>query len=107
VIIATTEQIAGHRVVRTLGEVFGVDVRSRGALANFTASLGTIFGGEISEYSQLIETSRKQAIARLGANAEAMGANAVVMMRFDSSAMRESMTEIVAYGTAVIIEPIS
>ena len=65
----------------------------------------TIVGGEIHEYTQLLEETRRQAIDRMVRNATAMGANAVVMMRFDSSEMGQSMSEIVAYGTAAIIEP--
>ena len=106
-ILATTEQIAGHRVVQTLGEVFGIDVRSRGIIPDVTAQIRSIFGGEITEYSELLETSRNHAIDRMAANAKAKGANAVVMMRFDSSSMHENMSEIVAYGTAVVIEPLA
>src|SRR5260370_32864004 len=84
VIIATTESIAGHRVVATLGEVFGVVVRSRGIGGNIVAGLRSIVGGEIHEYTQLLEEARHHAIDRMTANATAMGANAIVMMRFDS-----------------------
>jgi uncharacterized protein YbjQ (UPF0145 family) len=104
-IIATTEHIAGHRVVETKGEVFGLIVRSRGLGGNVMAGLRTIRGGEIKEYSQMLEQSRQQAIQRMVENATALGANAVVMMRFDSSEIANSMAEIVAYGTAVVIEP--
>ena len=84
-IIATTENIAGHRVVTTLGQVFGVVVRSRGIGGNIMAGLRSIVGGEIHEYTQLLEEARRHAVDRLVANATAMGANAVIMMRFDSS----------------------
>jgi uncharacterized protein YbjQ (UPF0145 family) len=106
-IIATTENIAGHRVVRTLGEVFGLVVRSRGVVGNLVAGLRSIVGGEIHEYTQLLEEARGHAIERMVANATAKGANAVIMMRFDSSEMGETMSEIVAYGTAVVIEPVT
>lgn len=105
-IIVTTETIAGHTVVRTLGEVFGVIVRSRGAIGNFTAGLRSIFGGEIPEYTKLLEDTRTQALQRLGDHALALGANAVIMMRFDSSEIAETMSEIVAYGTAVVIKEV-
>src|SRR6476660_4070131 len=106
-IIATTESIAGHRVTKTLGEVFGVVVRSRGIGGNIIAGLRSIVGGEIHEYTQLLEEARGHAIERMVANATAKGANAVIMMRFDSSELGQPMSEIVAYGTAVVIEPAS
>ena len=104
-IVATTENIAGCRTVQTLGQCFGVVVRSRGLGGNIMAGLRTIVGGEIHEYTQLLEETRRQAIDRMIRNATAMGANAVVMMRFDSSEIGQTMSEIVAYGTAVVLEP--
>ncbi|WP_242126436.1 heavy metal-binding domain-containing protein [Sphingobium sp. Sx8-8] len=105
-IVATTEQIAGHRTVRTIGQVFGVVVRSRGLGGNIAAGLRSIIGGEIREYTHLVEDTRRHAIDRLVANAATMGANAVVMMRFDSGSIGQTMNEVVAYGTAVIVEPL-
>jgi uncharacterized protein YbjQ (UPF0145 family) len=104
-LVATTENVAGHRTVQTLGQVFGVVVRSRGIGGNIVAALRSIVGGEIHEYTQLLEETRRQAVDRLVRNATAMGANAVVMMRFDSSEIGQTMSEIVAYGTAAIVEP--
>jgi uncharacterized protein YbjQ (UPF0145 family) len=104
-LVATTENVAGHRTKQTLGEVFGLVVRSRGIGGNIMAGLRSIIGGEIHEYTQLLEETRRQAVDRLVRNATAMGANAVVMMRFDSSEIGQTMSEIVAYGTAVIVEP--
>jgi uncharacterized protein YbjQ (UPF0145 family) len=104
-IVTTTENIPGFRRARTLGQVFGVVVRSRGLGGNIVASLRSIVGGEIHEYTQLLEETRRQAVDRLVRNATAMGGNAVVMMRFDSSEIGQTMSEIVAYGTAVVIEP--
>ena len=106
-IIATTETIAGHRTVTTLGQVFGVVVRSRGIGGNIVAGLRSIVGGEITEYTQLLEEARRHAADRMVANATAMGANAVLMMRFDSSEIGQTMSEIVAYGTAAVIEPVT
>jgi uncharacterized protein YbjQ (UPF0145 family) len=105
-IIATTETIAGHRTVTTLGQVFGVVVRSRGLGGNIVAGLRSIVGGEITEYTQLLEEARRHATDRMVANATAMGANAILMMRFDSSEIGQTMSEIVAYGTAAVIEPV-
>ena len=104
-LVSTAENVAGHRTVETLGQVFGLVVRSRGLGGNIVASLRTIVGGEIHEYTQLLEETRRQALDRMVQNAAAMGANAVVMMRFDSSEIGQSMSEIVAYGTAVTVEP--
>jgi len=104
-IIVTTENIPGHRVTEVKGEVFGVIVRSRGLAGNFMAGLRSIIGGEIHEYTALLEHARRDAIARMAEHAAALGANAVVMMRFDSSEIADAMSEIVAYGTAVVIEP--
>ena len=103
-LIATTENISGYRVVDVKGEVFGLVVRSRGIGGNLMAGLRSLKGGEIKEYTSLLETTRRDAIDRMIQNAQAMGANAVVMMRFDSSEIGETMSEIVAYGTAVVIE---
>jgi uncharacterized protein YbjQ (UPF0145 family) len=104
-LVATTENVAGHRTKQTLGQTFGVVVRSRGIGGNIVAALRSIIGGEIHEYTQLLEETRRQAVDRLVRNATAMGANAIVMMRFDSSEIGQTMSEIVAYGTAVIVEP--
>jgi uncharacterized protein YbjQ (UPF0145 family) len=104
-IIATTENIAGYRVVETKGEVFGVVVRSRGLGGNIMAGLRSLGGGEIKEYTELLEEARRHAVDRMVQNATAMGANAITMMRFDSSEIGQTMSEIVAYGTAVVIEP--
>jgi len=104
-LVATTERVAGYRTKQTLGQVFGVVVRSRGLGGNILAGLRSIAGGEIHEYTQLLEETRRQAVDRLVRNATAMGANAVIMMRFDSSEIGQYMSEIVAYGTAAIVEP--
>ncbi|HTO40927.1 MAG TPA: heavy metal-binding domain-containing protein [Rhizomicrobium sp.] len=104
-LVVTTENVAGHVTRKSIGQVFGVVVRSRGIGGNIVASLRSIVGGEIHEYTSLLEETRKQALDRMVRNASLMGANAVVMMRFDSSEIGQSMSEIVAYGTAVIVEP--
>ena len=104
-IVATTPFVSGHRVTETKGQAFGLVVRSRGFAGNLTAGLRSIVGGEIKEYTELLEDTRRQAIDRLVKNATLMGANAVLSMRFDSSELAGTMSEIVAYGTAVVIEP--
>jgi uncharacterized protein YbjQ (UPF0145 family) len=104
-IVVTTETIAGRRVRETKGQVYGVVVRSRGLGGTIMASLRTIGGGEIVEFTELLEETRRHAIDRMVASAQVMGADAIIMMRFDSSEMGQAMTEIVAYGTAVVLEP--
>ncbi|HVA87389.1 MAG TPA: heavy metal-binding domain-containing protein [Candidatus Saccharimonadales bacterium] len=102
-IVTTSPFVAGYRVAETKGQVFGLVVRSRGLAGNFAAGLRSIVGGEIHEYTQLLEDTRRQALDRMVQNATLMGANAVISMRFDSSEIGTSMSEIVAYGTAVVL----
>jgi uncharacterized protein YbjQ (UPF0145 family) len=100
-IVVTSENIAGHKIAETIGQVFGVVVRSRGIGGNVMAGLRSIAGGEIKEYTALVEETRRHAIDRLVTNAQLMEADAVVMMRFDSGEIGQTMNEVVAYGTAV------
>ena len=104
-IIVTTPYLPGHRVVEATGQAFGLVVRSRGLAGNLAAFLRSLVGGEIHEYTSLLEDTRRQAIDRMVQNATLMGANAVISFRFDSSELGGSMSEIVAYGTAVVVEP--
>lgn len=100
-IVTTTDEIAGYTTTETLGQVYGLVVRSRGIGGNIIASLRTIVGGEITEYTEMLEDARRHALDRMVKNASAMGADAVVHMLFDSSEIGQNMSEIVAYGTAV------
>jgi uncharacterized protein YbjQ (UPF0145 family) len=104
-IVVTTEDVAGHRIVETKGQVFGLVVRSRGLGGNIMAGLRSLGGGEITEYTELLEDARRHAVDRMVQNATAMGANAIVRMMLDSSEIGQTMSEIVAYGTAAVIEP--
>ena len=104
-IVVTTEGVTNFRIVESKGQVFGVVVRSRGLGGNIMAGLRSLGGGEITEYTQLLEEARRHAIDRMVQNATVMGANAIVRMQFDSSEIGQTMSEIVAYGTAVFIEP--
>ena len=104
-IVVTTPYLTGYRVTESKGMVFGLVVRSRGLGGNLMASIRSLGGGEIHEYTSLLEDTRRQALDRLVANATLLGANAVLSMRFDSSELSGTMSEIVAYGTAVITEP--
>jgi uncharacterized protein YbjQ (UPF0145 family) len=103
--IVTTPYVPGHRIDQVQGHVFGLVVRSRGLAGNIAAGLRSLAGGEIHEYTALLEDTRRQALDRMVQNAVAMGANAVISFRFDSSEIGGSMSEIVAYGTAVTIVP--
>lgn len=105
-IVVTTESITGYQVEKVMGHAFGVVVRSRGIGGNLAAGLRSLIGGEIHEYTEMLEDARKDAIDRLVRNAHAMGANAVIMMRFDSSEIGQTMSEIVAYGTAVQVREV-
>ena len=104
-IVVTTPYLAGNRIVESKGMVFGLVVRSRGLGGNLMASIRSLGGGEIHEYTSLLEDTRRQALDRLVRNATVVGANAIVSMRFDSSELGGTMSEIVAYGTAVMVEP--
>jgi uncharacterized protein YbjQ (UPF0145 family) len=104
-LVVTTENVPGHQVVQVKGQVFGLVVRSRGIGGNLMAGVRSLVGGEIHEYTQMLEEARRHALDRLVSNAKAMGANAVVMMRFDSAEIGQTMSEIVAYGTAVVLDP--
>ena len=104
-IISTAPFVAGYRVAETKGQVFGLVVRSRGLGGNLMAGLRSLGGGEIHEYTSLLEDTRRQALDRLVSNATLLGATAVLSMRFDSSELSGTMSEIVAYGTAVVVEP--
>ena len=104
-IIVTTPYLTGHRIVESKGMVFGLVVRSRGLGGNIMAGLRSLGGGEIHEYTSLLEDTRRQAIDRMVQNASLVGANAVLSMRFDSSEIAGAMSEIVAYGTAVRLRP--
>lgn len=103
-LVVTTEKIEGYKVVEVKGPVFGLIVRSRGLGGDIMAGFKSLVGGEIKQYTAMLEDSRKEAMNRMIKNAHQMGANAIVMMRYDSGEIGQNMSEIVAYGTAVIVE---
>jgi len=105
VIAVTSPYVPGYRIVRTLGVTWGLIVRSRGLGRNITAGFRSLGGGEITEYTQLLDQTRHQALERLQQHALSMGGNAVISMGFASSEISEVMSEILAYGTAVVVEP--
>jgi len=104
VIITTTPTIQGKRIVRTLGIVRGNTIRARHIGRDITAALRNIVGGEISEYTKLFGESREQAIDRMVEEARELGANAVVEVRFMTSMVMQAAAELLAYGTAVVVE---
>lgn len=106
VLISTTFDVPGMQITRYCGSCFGVVVRSMGFAKGIGASFRALAGGEVRQYTTLLEDSRRHAIDRMVTNAQAVGANAVVGMRFDSSEIGQNLTEIVAYGTAVVVEPV-
>jgi len=105
VIVTTSENIGGHRVVRTLGLVRGNTIRARHVGRDLMAFGRNIVGGEVSEYTKLLGEAREQAVDRMVAQAEELGANAIVMVRFSTSQVMSGAAELLAYGAAVVIEP--
>lgn len=104
-LITTMNDVPGHRVQQVHGEVFGLTVRSRNIGSQFGAALKSLAGGELKGMTKNLESSRQEAIERLTAEAGAHGANAVVAMRFDTTEMGDTWTEVCAYGTACTIVP--
>ena len=100
VLVVTTENIPGKKY-EVLGEVFGLTTQSKNVIKNIGAGLKSVIGGEIKQFTELMSESRDTAVDRLRDNAAAMGADAVVMMRYDSDSIEEGMETITAYGTAV------
>lgn len=107
VIVVSTNYVPGHRVTEVKGAIWGITVRSRGIGGNLMAGIRSIKGGEIKEYVTMLNDARNMAMDRLKQEAESIGANAVLDMKFDTSDIAQTMTEIVAYGTAAIVEPLS
>ncbi|MFD7847496.1 YbjQ family protein [Nocardia sp. NPDC059764] len=105
ILVSTMNDVPGQEIVRVIGEVAGLTVRSRGLGANFAAGFRALGGGEIHEYTQLLYQSRHEAIMRMCQHAMAYGANAVIAMRFDCNEIANTMSEVAAYGTAVVVKP--
>ena len=104
-LVVTTNDIAGYKVTRYLGVVRGITVRSRSIVGNIGASIQALFGGNISLYTSLCERARADAYELMMEHAVQMGANAVVAMRYDANEIAAGITEVLAYGTAVVVEP--
>lgn len=97
--------LTGFRITRELGTVRGIVVRSRSVIGNFGASIQTLFGGDITLYTDLCERARQDAYERMCAHAQALGANAIIGLRYDATEIAPSVTEVLCYGTAVVVEP--
>jgi uncharacterized protein YbjQ (UPF0145 family) len=102
-LITTMNDVPGHEIVEVYGEVFGLTVRSRNAFSQLGAGLKSMLGGELKGMTKALADSRQEVVTRMKEEAEAKGANAIVAMRFDTSEMGDTWTEICAYGTAVRI----
>jgi uncharacterized protein YbjQ (UPF0145 family) len=103
--VTTAMELPGFRVVRSLGVVRGITVRSRSIVGNFLGGLQTIFGGNITIYTQLCEQAREETYRDMSNHARMLGANAIIAMRYDATDVMTGLTEVLCYGTAVIVEP--
>lgn len=105
-LVVTTNDLPGYRVVKHLGVVRGLTVRSRSVIGNIGASVQIFFGGNITLYTKLAEQARQEAYEQLIEHADKMGANAILAMRYDANEIAAAVTEVLAYGTAVVVEPV-
>ena len=105
--VTTANEIPGFRVVRSLGIVRGITVRSRSIVGNFFGSLQTIFGGNITIYTELCEQARRETYRDMVQHARQLGANGIIGMRYDATELMAGLTEVLCYGTAVVLEPTS
>jgi uncharacterized protein YbjQ (UPF0145 family) len=102
--VTTGLELAGYRVVRNIGIVRGITVRSRSVVGNLAGAFQIFFGGSISVYTNLCEHARTEAYQMMCDHADAVGANAIVMMRYDANEILSGVTEVICYGTAVLAE---
>ena len=104
-IVATTNDLTGHRIVRHIGMVRGVTVRSRNVISDAIGGVQSMIGGRVGAYVKLAEAARQEAYDELVAHARDVGANAILAMRYDANEIMPGVTEVLAYGTAVVVEP--
>ncbi|MES2861532.1 MAG: YbjQ family protein [Pseudomonadota bacterium] len=102
---STTNDIFGHRVVRHIGVVRGITVRSRNVVSDAIGGVQSMLGGRVGAYVKLAEAGRQEAFEQLVEHAKAAGANAILAMRYDATEIMPGVTEVLAYGTAVVVEP--
>ena len=105
-LVTTTNDLAGHRIVRHIGMVRGVTVRSRNVISDAIGGVQSMIGGRVGAYVKLAEAARQEAYDELVAHARDMGANAILAMRYDANEIMPGVTEVLAYGTAVVVEPV-
>jgi uncharacterized protein YbjQ (UPF0145 family) len=105
-IVTTTNEVAGYRVVRHLGVVRGITVRSRSVIGNIGAGIQSLFGGNITIYTELAEKARAEAFDLMVEHATSAGANAIIGMRYDANEIADGITEVLAYGSAVVVQPV-
>ncbi len=105
-LITTSTSLEGYKITRQLGLVRGITVRSRSILGNMAGSFMTIFGGRSAIYTELCENAREEALQLMIKHAQERGANAVINMRYDANEVMQGLTEVLAYGTAVVVEKI-
>lgn len=104
-LVTTSIALEGYKVTKQLGLVRGVTVRSRSALGNIAGGFQSLFGGRLSIYVELCENTREEAYQLMIQHAQVMGANAVINMRYDANEIMQGITEVLAYGTAVVVKP--
>jgi uncharacterized protein YbjQ (UPF0145 family) len=104
-IVVTTNDLPGYRIVRVIGMVRGITVRSRNIIGSTIGALQSILGGQIGAFTQLAEQARQESYDHLIAEAQRAGANAIIAMRYDANEITSGITEVLAYGTAVVVEP--
>lgn len=104
-LVATTNDLPGHRIVRHIGMVRGVTVRSRNVISDAIGGVQSMIGGRVGAYVKLAEAARQEAYDELVAHARDMGGNAILAMRYDANEIMPGVTEVLAYGTAVVVEP--
>ncbi len=105
-IVVTTNDLPGSRITKVHGVARGITVRSRSIIGNLGGAIQSVFGGNLSVYTNLAETARQEAYDILVRHAADMGANAIVAMRYDANEIMDGITEVLAYGTAVTVEPV-
>lgn len=103
--VTTALELPRHRVVENLGLVRGITVRSRSVVGNFLGGLQTLFGGNITIYTELCEQARSETYRDMMLHARQLGANAIIAVRYDATELMAGLTEVLCYGTAVIVEP--
>ncbi|MBS1521532.1 MAG: YbjQ family protein [Bacteroidetes bacterium] len=103
-LVTTSNELEGYKVVKHLGMVRGVTVRSRSVLGNIAGGFQSLFGGQLSIYVELCENAREEAYQLLIQHAQVLGANAIIAMRYDANEIMQGVTEVLAYGTAVVVE---